>query len=68
MQMLSDGVSGAHRRPSSRPGPRNDDTLVRFALSKLHLNTSRMPSESVTALIWCGTSTRHELRYEVKMM
>jgi hypothetical protein len=30
---------------------------VRLALSKLDLNTSRMPSESVTALSWGHTST-----------
>ena len=45
-------TGAAHLSPSSRPGPRNDDTLVRLALSKLALNTSRMPNESVTALIW----------------
>ena len=38
-------------RPSSTPGPRNDLALVRFALSKLDLNTSGTPHRSVTALI-----------------
>lgn len=31
-------------RPSSMPGPRKDVALVRFALSKLDLNTYSMPS------------------------
>ena len=56
-QAVSVSSATAHLSPSSRPGPRKDDTLVRLALSKLDLNTSRMPSESVTALIWRHITT-----------
>ena len=37
--------------PSSIPGPRNDLADVRFALSKLDLNTSGIPTSSVMRLI-----------------
>lgn len=40
-------VCSTYRRPSSMPGPRKDDMLVRLALSNEDLKTSLMPKLSV---------------------
>src|SRR5439155_445259 len=42
------------RKPSFSPGPRNDFTLVRFALSKLLLKTTAIPCFCATSATWCA--------------
>jgi hypothetical protein len=44
----------AYRRPSSMPGPRKEDMLVRFALSNEDLKTNLMPKLSAKWMGWWG--------------